>query len=106
MRKVGINTNTQQKATSYLNKLLNAADTAQKQGKYLALNKVLKEAKRLSEHIRSNQSNPFASAPKGPNGKDHKKAIAELQWLKYQGAQKAPAFNSHQYKRVQGEIID
>ena len=102
MRKVGINSNNTERATSYLNKLLNAADTAQKKGKYLALNKVLKEAKKLSQHIRENQSNPF----KGPDGKNHKKAIAELQWLKYQGAQKAPAFNSHQYKRVQGEIID
>jgi hypothetical protein len=105
MRKVGINNN-QSKATSYLNKLLNAADTAQKQGKYLALNKVLKEAKRLSNHIRETQANPFKSGLNNLNGQDHKKAIAELQWLKYQGAQKASNFNANDYIRVQGEIIE
>jgi hypothetical protein len=102
MRKVSINTNNSAKAVSYLSKLLNAADTAQQQGKYLALDKVLKEAKRLSEHLRQNQTNPF----QGAQNANHKKAISELQWLKYQGAQKAPAFNSHQYKKVQGEIIN
>jgi hypothetical protein len=105
MRKVSISTNNSSKAVSYLNKLLNAADTAQQQGKYLALNKVLKEAKRLSEHIRENQANPFS----GSQNANHKKAISELQWLRYPGAQKAPAFNSHSagdYKKVQGEIID
>lgn len=104
MRKVSINTNNPAKAVSYLNKLLNAADTAQQQGKYLALNKVLKEAKKLSEKIRENQANPFA----GSQTINHKKAVSELQWLRYPGAKKAPAFNSHNsdYKKVQGEIID
>lgn len=104
MRKVSINTNNSAKAVTYLNKLLNAADTAQQQGKYLALNKVLQEAKKLGERIRENQSNPFTASPTT----NHKKAISELQWLRYQGAKKAPAFNSHSqdYKKVQGEIIE
>lgn len=104
MRKVGFNKNNPEQAVSYLNKLLNAADTAQQQGKYLALDKVLKEAKRLGEHLRETQTNPFV----GTTSADNRKALAELQWLKYQGAQKVPPFNSHSgdYKKVQGEIID
>lgn len=109
MKKVGIRNHNSEKAVKYLNKLLTAADTAQQQGKYLALDKVLKEAKRLSEHIRENQMNPF----EGSGTINNKKAISELQWLKYQGAHKAPPFNGNQantsqfeYKKVIGEIVN
>lgn len=103
MKKILINTNDSHDAVSYLHRLLKAADKAQEEGKYLALGKVLKEARRLSEKIKETQSNPF----RGPNAYDHKKAIAELQWLKYQSTERSSGVNSHhQYKKVIGEIID
>ena len=104
MKKVSISTNNSTEAVRYLNKLLHAADTARKQGKELALNKVLKEAQRLSLYIKKTQSDPF----KALSDADHKKSLSELQWLKYQGAQKVPPAQetNHEYIRVVGEIVE
>lgn len=102
MRKVGLNYTNSKQAVKYLNKLLTAADTAQKRGKYLALDKVLTEAKKLSDLIHETEANPFKNAIPHANTK----AISELQWLKYQSARKVPPSYNQAYKKVTGVIVE
>ena len=103
MKRVSVSNDRSFEAVKQLNKLLHAANNAREQGKYLALNKVLGEAQKLSKHIRESQADPFQAL----SDADHKKALSELQWLRHQGAQKVPpAKKDTEYIRVQGVIVE
>ena len=87
-------------AVQFLHKLLSAADRAKQEGKLLALDKVLKEAKKLTAHIKRKESDYEQSIA----SMNQTKKVAELQWLKIQGATKPEKPQS--YKKVVGEIIE